>query len=155
VIQRFGQPFGEGTVIKNGVTLKTVSYAYSSAGGKPFHEGVTPVRALTLFFQNDRLVGHEFVSSWAEDNTDFDGEKVKDIVKGKSTRAEVVRLLGKPSGYCIVPMVKAPSQEAAVYVYTETRHSAFKLKIFRKQLVVSFDAAGVVYDVEFISSGSK
>ena len=150
-----GAPWREGTVLKNEKTLKIASYAYASTGGQPRHPGVTPARAISLYFYDDTLVGHEFVSSWAEDHTDFDEGKVKDVVKGKTTRAELTQLLGKPSGYYIYPMIKATTGEAAAYVYSETSGSVFNLKIFRKRLVVTFDAAGVASDVEFTSSGTR
>ena len=48
-----------------------------------------------FYFFDEVLVGHEFLSSWAEDHTDFDEKKVSTIVKGKTTRAEVIQLLGQ------------------------------------------------------------
>lgn len=151
VVARMGQPRQEGSVIKNDKTIKTASYAYASIGGKPLREGVTAARAIGFYFYNDTLVGHEFISSWAEDNTDFDEGKIKDIIKGKTTRAEVVQLLGKPSGYYIYPLIKVSTGEAAVYAYSQVRG----FTPFHKLLVVTFDAAGVVTEVEFTSAGKK
>ena len=151
VVARMGQPRQEGSVIKNDKTIKTASYAYASLGGKPLREGVTAARAIGVYFYNDTLVGHEFISSWAEDHTDFDEDKIKDIIKGKTTRDEVVQLLGRPSGYYIFPLIKASTGDAAVYAYLEVRG----FTPFRKLLVVTFDAAGVVTEVEFTSAGSK
>lgn len=155
IIANYGTPFREGSVLKNDKTLKTLSYAYASVGGKPLEEGVTASRALGLYFYNDILVGHEFISSWAEDHTNFDETKIKDIVKGKTTRQELTQLLGRPSGYYIYPLTKAPSGEAPVFAYSATRGSAFNLKFFRKILVVTLDSSGVVSDVDFSSSGTK
>lgn len=151
VVARMGEPRREGSVIKNDQTLKTASYGYASFGGKPRREGVTPARSIGFYFYNDTLVGHEFISSWDEDHTDFDDGKIKNIIKGKTTRAEVVRLLGKPSGYYIFPLIKASTAEAAVYAYVEVRG----FTPYTKLLVVTFDAAGIVTDVEFTSSGSR
>jgi hypothetical protein len=155
IMAKFGPPFREGTVIKNDKTVKTLGYAYASVGGRPHREGVTPARAMGFYFSDDVLVGHEFLSSWAEDHSDFDEGKVKDIVKGKTTRAEVIALLGKPAGYYIYPMIKASPGDAAAYVYSETRGSAFNLRFYRKLLLVTLDATGVVSDVEFTASGMK
>ena len=104
-----------------------------------------------LYFHNDTLVGHEFISSWADDHTDFDEAKIKEIIKGKTTRAQVVQLLGKPGGFYIFPLIKASTGEAAVYAYSEVRG----FTPYQKLLVVTFDAAGVVTEVEFTSAGSK
>ena len=155
VIARMGPPQREGSIVKNDKTVKTATYAYASVGGKPKNPGVTPARAMSFYFYGDTLVGQEFISSWAEDNTDFDEGKVKDIVKGKTTRAELTGLLGKPAGYHVHPLIKPETGEAMVYAYAETSGTAFNLKFFRKVLVVTFDAAGVVVDVDFSLSGSK
>ena len=149
VVAKFGTPYAEGSVVKNDRTVKTASYAYASLGGKPRREGVTAARAMGFYFDNDRLVGHEFISSWAEDHTDFDETRAKDIIRGKTSRAEVFRLLGKPNGYHIFPLIKASTGEAAVYAYTEV----IGFKPFQKVLVVTFDPSGIVTDVEFASQG--
>jgi hypothetical protein len=153
VIELYGDPFAEGTEIKNEKLLNKFTYAYASVGGKPLHQDVIPARAIGFYFLNDILVGHNFISSWAEDHSDFDDSKVPFIVKGKTTRIEVIQLLGKPCGYYIYPLIKASSGEAAVYMYTETVKTMFKRKTFRKSLVITFDESGVVTDVEFNSSG--
>ena len=151
VVAKMGRPYQEGTVVKNEQTVKTVSYAYASVGGKPLHEGVTAARAIGLYFHNDTLVGHEFISSWAEDHTNFDDGKVSQIVKGKATRADVTRLFGEPGGYYVYPLVKTQGAEAAVYAYLEVRG----FTPFRKVLIVTFDGGGIVTDVEFTSAGRK
>jgi hypothetical protein len=150
VVAKMGQPRREGTVIKNERTIRTASYAYASVGGKPLHEGVTPARGLGLYFEKETLVGHEFISSWAEDNTDFDEAKIQDVVKGKTTRAQVVQLLGTPAGLYMYPMIKASPGEALVYAYVEVRGFTPRTKV----LTVTVDAAGVVSDLEFRTSGS-
>ena len=155
IVGRRGMPRTEGTVLKNEKTINTASYGYATTGGQPLRAGVTPARAMVFYHVGGTLVGHEFISSFAEDHSDFDDSKVKDIVKGKTTRAELERLLGRPAGAYIHPMIKAQAGDAAVYVFSETSGSVFSLKFFRKALVVTFDKAGVVADVDFSSSGSR
>jgi outer membrane protein assembly factor BamE (lipoprotein component of BamABCDE complex) len=155
VVARMGAPRREGTVLKNEKTLKTTSYAYASTGGQPVRQGVTPARAMVFYFYNDTLAGHEFISSWAADSSDFDESKVKDIVKGKTTRAQLMQMLGKPAGYYVFPMIRDATGEAAVYAYAETTGSAFNLKFSRKILVVTFGTDGLATDVDFNSSSSQ
>ena len=156
VTERFGKPFAEGSTTKNEKTVKSISYAYASLGGRPAKEGVVPARGMGLYFYNDTLVGYEFLSSWAEDSSDFDESKMNQIVKGLTTRAEVVQLLGRPSGFAIYPMIKAATGEAAVYVYMEVSGGPFTgRKTFRKSLIVAFDDKGIVTDVDFTSTGTK
>ena len=151
VIQKFGEPRRQGTVVKNDKSVKQISYSYASMGGTPLTEGVTAARGAGFYFLNDVLVGYEFISSWAEDHTNFDEARIKDIVKGKSTRPEVLDIMGKPGGYQIYPMISSPTGEAAVYAYMEVKGFTPFIKVLR----VTFDAAGVVTDVEYTSDGSK
>lgn len=154
IAQQFGKPYAEGSVLKNDKFVKTVSYAYASVGGKS-HRGGTAARAMGFYFVDDTLVGYEFVSSFAEDNTDFDEMKINQITEDKTTLHEVIQLLGKPSGYYIYPMIESESGEAAAYVYSETKGSAFNMKMFRKILVITYDSGRVVTKVEYTSFGSN
>ena len=155
IVASMGMPRREGTVQKNDKTINTAQYAYASVGGKPLHPSATPARGINYYFVGGTLVGHEFLSSFAEDHSDFDDSRVKDIVKGKTTRAELTQLLGKPSGAYVYPMIKLEKGEALVYAYTEVTGSAFNMKVYSKKLVVTFDGAGVAADVEYSSSGSR
>jgi len=154
IVQQFGKPYAEGSVLKNEKFVKTVSYAYASVGGKS-HRGGTAARAMGFYFVDDTLVGYEFISSFAEDNTDFDEMKINQITEGKTTLHEVIQLLGKPSGYYIYPMIESESGEAATYAYSEAKGSAFNMKMFRKMLVITYDRGRVVTKVEYTSFGSN
>lgn len=154
IIGQFGKPYAEGSVLKNNKQVKTVSYAYASLGGKS-HRGGTPARGMGFYFLSDTLVGYEFVSSFAEDNTDFDEMKINQIFEGKTTLDEVVKLLGKPSGNYIYPLIESSSEEAAVYAYSETKGSGFKVRMFRKMLIITYDSDRVVTKVEYTSAGSN
>jgi len=62
------------------------------------------------------------------------------IVKGRTTRAEVIRLLGTPSASYIPPMVKETSGKAIGYTYAVTRDRMFfGPSSFRKLLRITFD----------------
>ncbi len=101
------------------------------------------------------LVGHAFTSSFADDHTDFDERKIKDIIKGKTTRAEVINLMGKPGGYLTYPITKTPGSQGLRYSFIETRVAPFGVvKVFQKVLIVTFDGAGVVTDVTYSTSGN-
>jgi len=152
--QRFGTPYQEGTVIKNNETMKTLSYAYattaSSAPG-----GVVPARRQGFYFWRDVLVGHDFTSSFPEDKTDFDATKAQQIKKGETTESAVVALLGPPHGIYTFPLISDKDARGAVYLYHETKGSAFYLKLYNQILVVQFDPSGVVKEVEFTASGQR
>jgi hypothetical protein len=153
VIEQLGEPLGRGTMAKNEANIDFIRYAYAATGGEPLEEGVIPARAMVFFFTNGVLVGEDFASSFKSDHSNFDDTKVPSIVKGQSTRADVIRLLGPPTGRYIPPVVKATSGEAVGYSYGTTRGSAFTgLKVAKKALIVSFDEKGQVSNLEFTST---
>jgi len=137
VVAKLGPPRQTGTLVRNDRNITTISY------------GETAGRAATYSFYDKLLVGSEFTSSGPADSTDFDAGRVPYIVKGKTTRAEVLQWFGKPGGYYVYPMIKTPGMQAAVYAHVETRGTAFNLRVSRKVLIVTFDTKGVVSDVEF------
>jgi outer membrane protein assembly factor BamE (lipoprotein component of BamABCDE complex) len=154
---RLGTPYREGEITKNGQQLQTLSYAYSSssAGGGADAFGITPARSQGFIFLKDKLVGYEFASSYKEDSTNFDSEKIPQIKTGVSTRSDVVRLLGNPGGKYIYPLIADTNDEATNYMYMQTRGTAINLKSYQKLLVVTFNAQGVVTNVEYTESGEK
>jgi hypothetical protein len=153
--QRLGAPYREGTVVKNGKQLKTLTYAYASAGGAPAYDGVVATRTQGFYFFEDRLAGYEFVSTWKDDLTDFDGTKATEIKHGASTRAEVVRLIGAPGGKYVYPMIANADEHADVYLYAHVKGSAFNMKLYEKLLVVTYDQRGIVTNVDYRESGQK
>lgn len=156
VVARMGQPAGETNFERNGEQLTAVSYVYASEAEKNHGDhGVIAGRTLNFFFHGERLVGHEFSSTVAKDHTDFDLRKMRTIEKGKTTRDQVLQLLGQPSGYIAYPVVKTPNP-VAVYTYRESRRMPFAApKIYSKTLLLFFDDAGVVHDVVFNQQGSR
>jgi hypothetical protein len=152
--QRFGAPYREGTVLKNNETMKVLSYAYAtSATSVP--GGVVPARAQEFYLWRDALVGHHFTSSFPDDKTDFDGTKAPEIRKGETTEAAVVSLLGAPHGAYRYPLIADKDARAAVYLFEEVKGSAFNLKLYRQILVVQYDPAGVVKDLEYTATGER
>ena len=156
VIQRMGEPGKTGDALKNGKTVRFITYVYASKGGEPLEADVIPARALAYFFYNDTLVGEGFNSSFKSDNSNFDDKRVESIKKGLTTRAEVIKLLGEPTAKFISPMVKETSGEAIGYGYQAVRGGLFSgLKNSVKVLRISFDDRGLVSDIEYTSSDSK
>jgi hypothetical protein len=156
VIQRMGEPRRTGDALKNGKTVKAVTYVYASKGGEPLEADVIPARTLTYYFYNDTLIGEAFISSFKSDNSNFDDKQVESIKKGQTTRAEVIRLLGEPTATFIPPMIKETSGEAIGYTYQAVRGGLFSgIKSFIKVLRISFDDKGLVSDIEYTSSDNK
>ena len=150
-----GPPLQSGEVLRNGEKLKSSRYAYAEGAGTGKYPGVIPARAMLFLTHNDLLVSEEFVSSFPGDATDFDESKVPGIVVGKSTKADVISLLGMPNGSGIYPYIKGKNESALLYSYSHVKGNAFSMKLYSKGLIVSFDATGLVTDVEYASSGEK
>lgn len=152
---KFGSPFRESNATKNDEDVKLLSYAYASTGGTPVETGVIPARSLELGFWKDTLVSNVFISSFKDDASVFDESKRTAIVKGKTTRAEVIELFGRPAGYAIYPVIKDRNGQALVYSYHTTSGSAFNLKFSKHDLIVTVDSNGLVTDVSYESSGMQ
>lgn len=152
--QRFGNPYREGTQVKNGETMKTLSYAYNT-GAPSLAGGVNSAREQGFYFWNGVLVGHDFTSSFDQDRTDFVVSRVKRIKKEETTEAEVVTLFGRPQGMYSYPLIPDKGDRAIVYRYHQTKGSVFNLKFYQQLLVVTLDSTGLVKDSQFTSAGQR
>ena len=155
ILHRLGSPYREATVTKNGKQLKTMTYSFGATGGTPIREGVNPTRGQGFYFLNDKLAGYDFASSWKEDQSDFDATKIPAIKKGVSTRADVLRLIGRPGGKYAYPMIPDQNGQADVYLYAEATGSPSSMKLYQKYLVVTYDDRGVVSNVDYQETGPK
>ena len=150
-----GPPRQVGEMLTNEQKIKTSTYAYAEGAGTGRYPGVVPARAMVFSTFNEVLVGQEFVSSFPQDATEFDDAKTSSIIKGKTTRSDVIALLGKPNGEAIYPLIKKKDETAMVYSYSHAKGNAFNMKFYRKSLTVSLSSNDVVSDIEFSSSGEK
>ena len=145
-----------GKVLKNGLAISQLTYVYATKiGADPLYPGVTPARVMVFSTFNDTLVGEQFISSFKVDATDYDDTKIGAIIKGKTTRAEVVSALGPPSGEAIYPAVNGKGGAAIIYAYSQVKGGAFNLKFYSKVLTVSLNASDVVSDIDYVENGSK
>lgn len=155
VLRVMGSPIQTGEVLKNNQKIKTARYAYAEGAGAGRYPGVVPARAMVFSTFNDLLVGHEFVSSFPQDATEFDESKIASIIKGKTNRTEVISTLGKPNGEAIYPLIKNQNENGIVYSYSHAKGNVFNMKFYSKVLVVSFGENDVVSDIEYVSNGEK
>lgn len=155
-IARLGPPTARDTIERRGQKVAIVAYRYTTEAERQHGEpGVIASRNLYLFFHDDRLVGHEYRSSIESDHTDFDPRKARAVVKGQSTREEVEKLLGRPSGYLTFPMVDASLGGAMVYAYTQQRRVPFGSPIvYNKNLLITFDPTGTVNGAFYEATGT-
>ena len=153
VVERMGEPRSRGQALKNNKQVTTASYSYAEAGGKSVSDEVVASKTQMFFFFDERLVGHAFTSTWAEDHTRFDDTKLSQIAKGRTTKEEVIALLGKPSGYYRYPMIDAATGEGLVYIYVQVaKKGLMNIGVSNKEAIITLDERGVVSDVKFQST---
>ena len=152
VTDRLGKPFKESTMVRNGKTVKVLSY--SVVDGKKPTVGFVPIKGQNFYFSGDLLVGHVYSNSAKESSTDFDNAKIEAIVKSKSTISEVEALLGKPQGAWEYPLTKE-GEHASIYHYESTRIKWTTSEEYLKSLIVSYGKDGIVTDVTYFETGER
>ena len=154
VIARVGRQPVYGNLERNGKSLQIVAFSHDAEWERPHgYDGVIPGRTQLYYFLDGKLVGYEFNSTVESDHTDFSPRGTRDIVRGKTTRDEVTRLVGKPSGYLTFPLVDKGS--AVLFGYREMRRVPFgKPTVYSKSLVIYLDESGIVHDFNYQTSGT-
>lgn len=155
VIQQMGEPRTVSDLQVNEKLLKQTKYMYASRlAEEPSEDGAIPARVLQCYFYNDTLVGLVYLSSMKSDSSNFDHTKIESMKKGKTSRTEVIQILGKPTASLITPMVKATSGEAIGYTYQTVRGGALSgFKTFSKTLRISFDDRDIISEIDYQSAG--
>ena len=150
---RFGKPSGEATTRVGIKFVTTLRYAYAEA-----RSIAVPVRTMAYTFHEGRLVGFDYMSSFAVDQTGFDELTAKRITRGETTRTEALDLVGKPSGQFIYPSAyaTAPGRRADVYSHSRSEKlaSGMTLETTTKVLTVTFDEHDVVVETNLVITTS-
>ncbi len=147
------KPISQQEITLNGEKVLAINYA---TGESPKFWGMLIERrfgSYTLF--NDVLVGQEFNSTYDGESTDFDTTKIPQIVKGKTTRSEVIALLGKPSGTVIYPVIADKKGSGLVYGYTWARFAGMLTMSKTNLVVVTLDENNIVTNVSFKYNGEE
>ena len=146
--QRFGNPYGQTTSSVGDRVVTTLQYTYAEP-----RTGVIPARAMTYSFYEGRLVGFDYSSSFAADETNFDDKVVKRIKRGETTRTEVLAIAGPPTGQFIYPTPQAtvPGRRAYVYGYSRSERLApATIETANKVLTIAFDDHDVVAELSLV-----
>ena len=150
---RFGKPAGQATVRVGDKLVTTLRYAYAEA-----RSIAVPVRTMAYAFHEGRLVGFDYMSSFATDQTAFDELALKRIKRGETTRTEALDLVGKPTGQFIYPSfyATAPGRRADVYSHSRSEKvsSGATLETTTKVLTVTFDERDVVVETTLVITTS-
>ena len=151
---RFGTPAGETAARVGGKLVTTLRYAYAEA-----RSVAVPVRTMAYAFHEGRLVGFDYMSSFASDQTVFDELALKRIKRGETTRTEALDVIGKPTGQFIYPSfyASAPGRRADVYSHSrsEKLSSGATLETTTKVLTITFDENDVVVETHLVITTSS
>lgn len=149
--QKMGPASKTANAVFNNEPIEVRVYSFAGTGGEPLERGVIPARNVTYYFHKGVLIGESFSSSFKSDHTNFDDSKVPLIVKGKTTRAEVAQLFGRPGSVALRPIAKAPAEDVLVYSYSSSNGQKI---VTARTLRIGFDAAGVAQYVEQATAGT-
>ena len=150
VVHQLGDPSKTKTVVLNGENVNEMTYVFAS-GSLP--GGIATARAMTLGIYKDVLVSNIFMSSFKEDSTFFESDKVSDIEKGKTTKDDIENMFGKRHGEGLYPFAKQKDGKSMTYLYSETRNVGIGALSSFKRLIVQLDRDGIVTDYNFSTSG--
>jgi outer membrane protein assembly factor BamE (lipoprotein component of BamABCDE complex) len=151
VLKLVGSPTAQSDTQLNNEKVHVVQYARHES--PKFWGIVIKHRDLTYTFFNDVLVGDEFNSTFDDEATEFDTDKVSQIVKGKSTRADVFALLGKPAGELLYPIIADKSGSGVVYEYSAARFAGILTSTTSYLAVITFDNKNTVTNVSLKKNG--
>lgn len=150
----FGEPFRTTNLVTSDGKYKYVWY-YSELRDH-FIIGNVARRTLLLEFKDDQLNGYLYGSSFDDDKTLVDLSKVNMTKIGKSTKDDVISLLGKPSGKALCPSALrdfkdscSKASEIWAWWQFEKKNSIRNFDLRgSKTLFVIFDTSGQVIDLK-------
>jgi hypothetical protein len=152
--QRFGQPDGQATGQVGDQPVLVLRYTHTAMASDQ-----VAARAMVYTFSGGRLVGFDYSSSFAADQTTFDESAVKRIKRGQTTRAETLALLGKPTGQFIYPSAYAPvpGRHTDVYSYSRTERTSAgeTLQQVSRVLALVFDERDVVVETSLVTTSTS
>jgi len=136
-------------------TYERFSYSFSDNSGQQLIgrlSGVRPARTLRLLFWNGKLSEYVGISSFQADSTNFEESKLAQIERDKSSEADVIALLGKPTGGSSYPMISSRKGHALIYDYAEVDLKENQRNT--KFLTIFVDEEGIVREVQANSASN-
>jgi len=150
VLATVGAPESISHTERNGKRIERFQYSYYTAAG--FAAGIGPVgRMASFFFVDGLLIGYLYTSSFPGDSTDFLVESVSRIEKGKSTRGDVLALLGPPHGVVLFPLADGEGNSLIRYSYTGATGLMGSTGFVSKDALITLNDKGVVIDINVSS----
>lgn len=127
-------------------TIESLTYSFSASVTAGVIVGPVShnTRLLNLTFWDDRLIFYSYSSGFSADSTNFDEGKISSFVPRQTTRAEVIGVLGRPSGEGIYPYVANEGTKMLIYSYAFTESSG--IRPLRTESVTTVKTARFLFD---------
>jgi hypothetical protein len=154
VVGRLGKPSAVNSKTENGAQVRTIVYSYAtSMTTAGMIAGVPSSRAQSFSFYNNKLVGYQYVSNFMTDNTNFDEATVFAFKEGVTTRADILRALGEPSGESVYPLVEDTGDQAISYQFSFIDTRKYNMVFEAKGLSVVFGPDNVAKKIVYTKNG--
>lgn len=112
-----------------------------------------PAKTQYYYIEKDIVVGTEFHSSFAIDHTRYDEDAISQVIKGKTTKDEVIQLFGNPGILLGKALVPDSASGAIGYHYRNMQLvSPTDLRTYATKVVFEYDGDGVIQNIEYESS---
>lgn len=155
VVKQFGQPYKMSGGKINETDVKIIGYEFFRENGEALSDDIYAMRQATFTFSDDKLVGYFFNSSFKSDNTNFDESKLSLIKKGETTKANVIEIMGKPSGISVYPLMKKRNEIGYIYLYDYLTRPLSDSKFHQKRVIISLDGNDTVSEISFTDLGEN
>lgn len=154
VIQTMGKPRFESKpdFQMNGEEVKSSTYYFTESPG--FWGVVIEKHSMTFSFFNDLLAGEIYNSSYSKDKTVFPLDKIPQVKIGM-TSAEVIAIMGTPSGKAVYPVIKNKEGSGLVYAYNYARFAGMLTSPNDYLFIVTLNNSGVVTELLYIKDGKE
>jgi outer membrane protein assembly factor BamE (lipoprotein component of BamABCDE complex) len=127
-------------------TFASFTYLYTDTTSTVLYGGAATAKAIVFIFWNDTLVSYNYISTFNDSSSsNFDEGRIAGLKRGEMTRANIIELLGEPTGRAIYPQIRDQGTEAFVYDYVQFNRRERRTKT----LVILFGGDGTLQDFRF------
>jgi hypothetical protein len=168
VVAKYGPPYRQSTALAAGSTVAntnapqtpfeyamvpgtyaSLTYYYADRSAQVMFGGSPTERSIVFNFWNGKLYAYNFISSFAADSTNFDENNAAKLEQGKTTKSEVIEILGRPTGEAVYPSVQQ-GERRFIYLYIATEGR----RRIAKRLELLFDQNDKLRDLRFASDNA-
>jgi hypothetical protein len=157
IIGQLGQPFSRGQLLKHGHLISTLNYVRLTG---ECGDRVRYRKRCLFFFAGPKYLGFSYFSGAPQDQVSFDERQVANVVKGKTSKSEVLSMFGSPNAVLLYPATPDATGSADyaaregdfLFDYGYHVFTIDRAWFENKDLRIVFDANGTAKDVIFAAS---